>query len=375
MKGRLLIGLSCLGILLGLVTAFRVFSTGFVLYAKTDILVWTMPLAAYIFFSLTSSGLAFVSSIPIVFGIKRYEPLEKRTVFLEIAVLMAGFVCLIMHLGSPLNVIYLLLSPNLASPLWWLAMLYGVYLAVLLASFWRIQTAQVSKTLSTLVFLIAIATSTALGWLLGLPDARPAMNGSFLTVYFPLTAFACGLAAVLLFSLAYARASGNPNPTSAAQADLYDEVAKVFGVVIGVTLVLFIWRAIIGGVSSSEVELGAFRRMMQSLSFQTELWLGLVAPFVLMLIPSVRVTTWGKVLASLLLLVGMFAGRLEFILTAEIMPFGQLGEGVPQFVSYLPTISEVLVALFGLAVMLLLYTLGERYLNLDGTQEKSEAGT
>ena len=373
MKGRLLIGLSCLGILIGLVTAFRVFSTGFVLYAKTDTLVWTMPLAAYIFFSLTSSGLAFVSSIPIVFGIKRYEPLEKRTVFLELTVLMAGFVCLIMHMGSPLNVIYLLLSPNLASPLWWLAMLYGVYLVVLLASFWRIQTAHVSKTLSTLVFLVAIGTSTALGWLIGMPDARPAMNASFLTVYFPLTAFACGLAAVLLFSLAYARPSANPS--SAAQEDLYNEVAKVFGIVIGVTLILFIWRAIIGGVSSSEVELGAFKRMMQSLSFQTELWLGLVAPLVLMLMPSVRVTTWGKVLASLLLLVGMFAGRLEFILTAEIMPMGQMAEGLPEFVSYFPTISEVFVAIFGLAVMLLLYTLGERYFNLDGTHEQSEAGT
>ena len=373
MKGRLWIGLSCLGILLGLVTAFRVFSTGFVLYAKTDTLVWTMPLAAYIFFSLTSSGLAFVSSIPIVFGIKRYESLEKRTVFLEIAVLMAGFVCLIMHLGSPLNVIYLLLSPNLASPLWWLAMLYGVYLVVLLASFWRIQTAQVSKLLSTMVFLIAIATSTTLGWLIGMPDALPAMNGSFLTIYFPITAFACGLAAVLLFSLAYARPSGNP--TSTAQADLYDEVAKVFGIVIGVTLVLFLWRAIIGGVSSSAVELGAFKRMMQSLSFQTELWVGLVAPLVLMLIPSVRVTTWGKVVASLLLLVGMFAGRLEFILTAEIQPMGQMAEGLPQFVGYFPTISEVFVAIFGLAVMLLLYALGERYFDLDGTHEKSEAGT
>lgn len=373
MKGRLWIGLLSLGILLGLVTTFRVFSTGFVLYAKTDTLVWTMPLAAYIFFSLTSAGLAFVSSIPIVFGIKRYEPLEKRTVFLEISVLMAGFVCLILHLGSPLNVIYLMLSPNLASPLWWLAMLYGVYLVVLLASFWRIQTGEVSKTLSTLVFLIAITTSTALGWLVGMPDARPAMNASFLTVYFPLTAFACGLAAVLLFSLVYSRPAADS--ISATQAALYDEVAKVFGVVIGVTLVLFIWRAIIGGVSSSEVELGAFRHMIQSLSFQSELWLGLVAPLVLMLMPSVRVTTWGKVLASLLLLVGMFAGRLEFILTAEIKPMGQMAEGLPEFVSYWPTISEVFVAIFGLAVMLLLYTLGERYFNLDGTHEESEAGT
>jgi hypothetical protein len=71
----------------------------------------------------------------------------------------------------------------------------------------------------------------------------------------------------------------------------------------------------------------------------------------------------------------MFAGRLEFILTAEIQPMGQMAEGLPQFVGYFPTISEVFVAIFGLAVMLLLYALGERYFDLDGTHEKSEAGT
>ena len=105
-KIQLWYGLLGLGILLGLLTAYRVLvSPGFVLYAKTDILVWTMPIAAYVFFSLTSSGLAFVSSIPVVFGIKRYQPLEKRTAFLEIAVLFAAFTCLLLHLGSPWNAV------------------------------------------------------------------------------------------------------------------------------------------------------------------------------------------------------------------------------------------------------------------------------
>ncbi|MBW2487196.1 MAG: hypothetical protein JRE72_07240, partial [Deltaproteobacteria bacterium] len=55
-KVQLWYGLLGLGILMGLLTAYRVLiSTGFVLYAKTDILVWTMPIAAYVFFSLTSS--------------------------------------------------------------------------------------------------------------------------------------------------------------------------------------------------------------------------------------------------------------------------------------------------------------------------------
>ena len=373
MKGRLFTGLLGLGILAGLITTFRVFTTGFVLYAKTDILVWTLPIAAYIFFSLTSAGLAFVSSIPLVFNIKRYEPIEKRTVFLEIAVLCAGFVCLILHLGAPLNVVYLLLSPNLASPLWWLAMLYGIYLVVLLASFWKIHTAHASKFLGTLVFLIAIGTSTALGWLVGMTDARPVMNPSFLTVYFPVTAFACGLAAIMLFSLASSYFSGAE--LSGERAALFNEIAKVFGVAIGITLVLFIWRSITGAISSTAVEFEAFRQMMGSFSYQAQLWLGLVVPFILMVSPSVRITTWGKVVASTSLLVGMLAGRLELVLSGEIMPIGPLAEGLPKFVSYMPTIWEVFVALFGLAVMLLIYTIGDRNLNLDGTPEKSEVVT
>ena len=104
-KFYLWIGLISVGILLGLWTTFKVYTVGFTVYAKTDVLVWTLPLSTYIFFSLTSAGLAFVSSFPVVFGIQRYEVIEKRTVYLEIAVLMGSFVCLLLHLGAPLSVV------------------------------------------------------------------------------------------------------------------------------------------------------------------------------------------------------------------------------------------------------------------------------
>ena len=116
-KAQVWYGILGLGILIGLITMYRVFTVGLVLYAKTDILVWTLPISSYIFFSLTSTGLAFVSSIPVVFGIKRYQPIEMRTALLEIAVLLAGFACLFLHLGSPLNTVYFIFSPNPASPI------------------------------------------------------------------------------------------------------------------------------------------------------------------------------------------------------------------------------------------------------------------
>ena len=367
-KIQLWYGLLLLGILLGLITAYRVLiGTGFVLYAKTDILVWTMPIAAYVFFSLTSTGLAFVSSIPVVFGIKRYQPLEKRTAFLEIAVLMASFTCLFLHLGSPWNAVYYLISPNFASPLWWLGMLYGLYLVVLLLSFSKMHKAGVSKGLGVFIFIVAIATSTALGWLFGLPDARPAYNANFLAMYFPLTGFGSALAAVLLFSLAYHHFA--KIPLSEGDKNLYDDLSKLFGVVTILTLVFFIWRTIVGGASATAVEFAGFRHMLSSGWYHLALWVGLVIPLVLIAMPALRQATWGKVTAAVLFLVGMFAGRLEMVLSGLVMPTGPKAEGQPPFASYWPTIWEVFVFVSALAVLLFVYTLGERNLKLSDVPE------
>lgn len=353
MKSKLWILIIGLGLIAGVITFIRVFTTGFVLYAKTDVLVWTLPLAMYIFLSLTSSGLAFISSIPMVFGVKRYEPIEKRVLLLEIAVLAAAFVCLIMHLGSPWNVFYLLLSPNPASPLWWLAMLYGAYLAALLASFYKLHTDRASRPLGVLVMLIALATSTALGWLIGMADARPVLNPTFLTVFFPITAFGSGLAVLLVF--------GSFSAPVEETKEVYLEIGRIFTVVTGFTLVLLIWRTIIGGVSSNETQFAAFRHMLSSWSYHLELWIGLVAPLLILLSPRVRQSVKGLASAGFLFLVGMLAGRLEFLLSGEVMPLGPLAEGRPEFVSYFPTVSEVLVGVFALSALLLIYILGERY--------------
>lgn len=363
-------GLLGLGILLGLITAYKVLiSTGFVVYAKTDILVWTMPIAAYVFFSLTSTGLAFVSSIPIVFNVKRYQTIEKRTAFLEISVLFAAFTCLLLHLGSPWKAFYFLFSPNFSSPLWWLGMLYGLYLIVLLLFIWRMNTAGTSKGLGVFIFIIAIATSTVLGWLFGLPDARPAFDPNFLAMYFPLTGFASALAAVLLFSLAYHRFA--QIPLSEGDINLYNDISRLFGVIMAFSLIFFLWRTIVAGVSSTAVELDGFRHMSGTGWYHLALWVGLVIPLVLIAMPAVRTATWGKVTAAVLFLVGMFAGRLEMVLSGLVMPTGPKGEGQPPFVSYWPTIWEVFVLVSALAVLLLVYTIGERHFKLSETPEES----
>jgi molybdopterin-containing oxidoreductase family membrane subunit len=109
--------------------------------------------------------------------------------------------------------------------------------------------------------------------------------------------------------------------------------------------------------------------MLSSGWYHLALWVGLVIPLVLIAMPSVRQAAWAKVTAAVLFLVGMFAGRLEMVLSGLVMPTGPKAEGQPTFVSYWPTIWEVFVFASALAVLLLVYTLGEQHLKLSETPE------
>jgi molybdopterin-containing oxidoreductase family membrane subunit len=109
--------------------------------------------------------------------------------------------------------------------------------------------------------------------------------------------------------------------------------------------------------------------MLSSGWYHIALWVGLVIPLALIAMPAVRQATWGKVTAAALFLLGMFAGRLEMVLSGLVMPTGPKAEGQPIFASYWPTIWEVFVFASALAVLLLVYTLGERKLKLSDVPE------
>jgi molybdopterin-containing oxidoreductase family membrane subunit len=109
--------------------------------------------------------------------------------------------------------------------------------------------------------------------------------------------------------------------------------------------------------------------MLGSGWYHLALWIGLVIPLLLIAMPTVRTATWGKVTAAALFLVGMFAGRLEMVLSGLVMPTGPKAEGQPPFASYWPTIWEVYVFVSALAVLLFIYTLGERKLKLAEVPE------
>ena len=132
------LGLLGIVILAGLFAAFNCLPKAIISSTPMTCFIWSLPLGVYIFLALTSSGLTILAAIPLVFGVKKYEPLAKRLVFLAIATLMGGFVSIGLELGNVFHMIYIMLSPNFSSPIWWMGFIYSIELVVLILKFWRL---------------------------------------------------------------------------------------------------------------------------------------------------------------------------------------------------------------------------------------------
>ena len=365
------LGVLGIAILAGAVAGAFIFMQGHILFNANDVVIWTLPLGVYIFLALSSSGLTLLSALPLVFGIKKYEPFAKRLVFLAIATLCGGFVSIGLELGSIFNMIYIMLSPNLSSPIWWMGAIYSVELAVLALKFWKMHTGDYhsgfSRLLGTASFVLALIAPLMIGSVFGLTESRATYFGPVMSIYCLLMAVLSGTALFILYSLVVGRVTGAPS-TGEYGAVLYDEFTLILTYSAGIVTAFTLLKIIIESSTTIPAFLvyHKFEYLFGSIGvFGTEVILGLFLPFVLLLIPSVRGSAGGRVLASALIFVGSLARHMEILLAGQSHPVGPKAEQFPQYVQYVPSIWELLVLVFALAVMLLLYTLGERYLKLN----------
>lgn len=363
-----------IAIIAGLVTALKLFIQGHGLFNANDVLIWTLPLGVYIFLALASSGLTLLSALPLVFDVKKYEPLAKRMIFLAIATLCGAFVSIGLELGSVSSMIYIMLSPNLASPIWWMGAIYSLELVILIVKFWKMHTGDwrsgFSKALGVASFLCALVAPLMIGSVFGITESRVTYFGPVMPIYCLLMAILSGLALFMLYSMIYHKVTGEQ--LSGAQATVYDDLGNIFMYVTG-TVVLFTLLKFAIESSTTIPEFLVYHRFEHAFGawrvFHTEVILGLFLPFILMFISSVRSATGGKILTSALIFAGTLAMQMEILLAGQSRPVGPKAEQYPEFISYFPSIWEWLVFIFALAVMLLLYTLGERYLKLAEAPE------
>jgi molybdopterin-containing oxidoreductase family membrane subunit len=370
-KGLYAAWLALLGIaiLLGLFTTIMLFYKGHALFNTNDVIIWSLPLGVYIFLALSSSGLTLLAGIPLVFKINKYEPFAKRLVFLAIATLCGAFVSIGLELGSVFHMIYIMLSPNLSSPIWWMGFIYSLELVVLLVKFWRMHRGDwhsgFSKFLGIASFILALVAPLMIGSVFGITESRVTYFGPVMSIYCLLMALLSGSALFILYSLLLVKLTGEG--AGEGLMALYNDFVIMFIYITGIVVIFTIVKFAIESATTIPEFLvyHKFEHAFGTLGgIQTEVVLGLFLPFVLLLIPSVRNRLGGKIFISALIFAGTLFMHMEILLAGQSHPVGPKAEQYPEIIRYFPSIWEWLVFVFALAIMLLLYTLGERYLKL-----------
>lgn len=363
------LGVGAVGLLVGLFAAMGLLTTGHGAFNTSSNLTWGLPVAAYVFFVLTSTGLTFVASLAMVFGMKDFYPITKRCIWAAVATLIVGFISLGLEIGNPLRMLWVI-PTNMAvtSPMWWMGLFYLTYAVLLVWKFQMVNKGDWSSPQSKMVgiasFVAVIFAHATLGSVFGMMAMRPFWYGGMMPVYFLITAALSGLAFIMLFiNLDYG--VDQKNMSAGARNAMSKQLPTIFAIVLGLVIVFSIARTATGlWTNVSEIKI-PMQATVASFWFQYELWVGMVLPF-LMMLSARRSEAKVQVIAGALVISALFIGRYEYVVGGQLVPMFK-GAWYDDLIAYTPSMTEIGVVVLAVSVGILLYAFGDKKLNLSDT--------
>ncbi len=312
---------------------------------------WGMAIVTYDYFLLTSTGLAMVASLWHVFGLKEFEPVARRALWLAMAGLIGGVAVLFLELGAPLTALWATpLNMQTTSPLFWKVLLVGAYAVTLgIVLLGMINKPDAGRNpLMMLVGLLALAVTLVAGSVYGMMGMRPMWFGGEIPVVFLIESFMGALAFTMFFSHlknGFNHANMRPETRLLFEGTL----ARMFAIAIALHFILHAGRAVTGLWSNAE-GMQVWEYMVAQPMFHIALWGCVALPFVLMVLPSTRSNGLMQILAAALVMIGLLISRYEFIIGGQMVPLFK-GTWAPELLHYSPSTGEwaLLVLAVGLA--------------------------
>lgn len=326
---------------------------------------WGILIATYVFFVVTSTGLCLVSSIGHVFGVKAMAPIAKRSVYLAVTTIVAGFFVIFFEIENPFRMaIYNVLSPNLTSSIWWMGTLYGAYMAFMALEFYLLLTRKYRYAVIAgfLGVVAGVAAHSNLGAVFGMLDGREFWYGPFMPIYFIASAGMSGAAAIILFTYLGYKVNGKEMDPPMRRA--LELTAKVGILLISVILFFTIWKFIIGFAGSEAKKMALSSLLSGPYKFNfwvLEIFIGMIIPL-LLLVKSQGRNMALMAVASALMIFGIFFMRYDLVIVGQVVPV-QYELGVneyPGLTSYTPSLHEILVVLGGIGLAGFIFLLGEK---------------
>ena len=303
-----------------------------------------------------------------VFNAKRFKPIVRPTLIMAFLAYASAAFALFVDIGRSWTIWHPIVMWNPHSVLFDVAWCLMLYTTVLLLEgsgivFERLgwdRLAKLQHAITLPIVIVGVILSTlhqsSLGGLFVIVPGKlhPLWYSTTLPVLFFISAIGMGLAMIIVLSQLSKRAFGRSFDTP-----MLTELSRFLIAVLGVYFVARLFD-----LSAQGALPYAFSLSYEALLFHTEFLLGVVAPMILLAFPKMRANSRTLYGASLLVVFGFVANRLNVSIT---------GFEAAQGGHYIPSWSEVFISLGVVAGVFGAYSLAVRFLPVypgrDGTGE------
>ncbi len=367
----LLIGLALLA-LIGVLSAHHMELEGHVISGMNNQIVWGLPHVFAIFLIVAASGALNVASIASVFGKIEYKPLARLSALLSLALLAGGLAVLVLDLGRPDRIIVAMTTYNFKSIFAWNIFLYtGFFVVVGIYMWWMMDypMQQYSKKAGLIAFIWRLILTTGTGSIFGFLVARSAYDTAMLAPMFIIMSFAFGMAIYILVLLAAYSWTDRP---------LGDYIVNKLRSLLGIFIASVLYFVAVYHITNLyATEHHAVERflLLDGGIYTNIFWIGQIIigsliPLVLIYLPQTQncrktliavcaMVIFGGMAQVYVIVIGGQAYPLEMFPGMEISSSffdGEVGQ-------YCPSIWEFLLGIGGVAIALILVTVGVAVLN------------
>lgn len=362
----LLIGLA-LTVLIGVLSAHHMEVEGHVISGMNNQIVWGLPHVFAIFLIVAASGALNVASIASVFGKTEYKPLARLSALLAIALLAGGLAVLVLDLGRPDRLIVAMTQYNFKSIFAWNIILYTGFFAIVGVYIWAMMDnamQKYSKKVGLFAFIWRLILTTGTGSIFGFLVARSAYDTAMLAPMFIIMSFAFGLAFYVLVLLASYTWTQRP------LGDLVlNKLRNLLGVFIA-SILYFVAVYHVTNLYATEHHAVEKFLLVDGGIYTALFWIGQVLiggliPLALIYMPQTKNCRNTLMAACLMVIVGGFAQVYIIVIGGQAFPLemfpgmevsssffdGEVGQ-------YCPSIWEILLGIAGIAISLLIVTVG-----------------
>lgn len=345
---------------------------GLAVTGLSNTISWGMYIITFMFLVGISAGGLIVAAGAELVGSERFSSLQRLAVLLSGAAILAAAISILPDLGRPQMVWRMLRQPHWTSPLIWDVIIIGVYLTIAAIDLYILTRPNprpgALRTMAFFALPAAVLVHSITAWIFGLLVARPFWNTALMAPMFVSSALVSGLGLLIVTAHIVDR-------TTEWEPDrnVFDDLARLmvwFIAVDGFLLFAEILTTYASRVPDHLKQLNVLLTGRLAPVFWAEVAIGVAIPFAICA-SRLRERRGWVVAAGVLAMLGVFAKRINIVMTSMFMPLVGLAPGIPggragqEFAPdpiYLPTWVEAGI-LLGLACFIgLVVTLGVRYL-------------